>query len=302
MAAIKRIVSTDFWTDTKVDDFSPEDKYFMLYLMTNPFTTQLGIYELSVRQAAFQLGYSQEAVMVLLDRFQNKYGLILYSKETSEVAIKNYLRHSIVKGGKPVEDCLRKEMQAVKDKRLIYKVFKHISGYEHLNSTVLNIISSFNIVPFNDNDNDNDNERIVLRIVDESSAGDVLPPNPNKPSGGKPDAEKAESLSFDYSTTTFSPALISKIEQWLQYKKERRQTYKPTGLQALISEIQNNVNTYGEPAVIDLIQKCMSANYQGIIFDKLKKQAEQQLHGRGNTGFQTSNPFMEMYEEKRGNG
>ena len=28
---IKRIVDTGFWTDGKVEDFSPEDKYFMLY-------------------------------------------------------------------------------------------------------------------------------------------------------------------------------------------------------------------------------------------------------------------------------
>ena len=55
---IKRLVDTSLWTDGKVDEFTPEDKYFMLYLLTNPFTTQLGIYELSIKQAAFQMGYS----------------------------------------------------------------------------------------------------------------------------------------------------------------------------------------------------------------------------------------------------
>ena len=107
---VKRIVDTSFWTDSKVDDFSPEDKYFMLYLLTNPFTRQLGIYELSVKQAAFQMGYSIDAFNVLLDRFENKYQMILYSKETGEIAIKNFLRHSIMKGGKPVEDCIRQEV------------------------------------------------------------------------------------------------------------------------------------------------------------------------------------------------
>ena len=116
---IKRIVDVSFWTDNKVDDFSPEDKYFMLYLLTNPFTTQLGIYEMSVKQAAFQLGYSPDTVHVLLDRFESKYGIIFYSKKTHEVAVKNFLRHSIIKGGKPVEDCIRKEMSMVKDRTLI---------------------------------------------------------------------------------------------------------------------------------------------------------------------------------------
>ena len=155
--AIKRPVDTGFWTDGKVENFSPEDKYFMLYLLTNPFTTQLGIYEMRIKQAAFQLGYSEDAVNVLLDRFENTYGIIIYSKETREVAIKNFLRHSIVKGGKPVEDCIKKEMSKVKNKSLINRVFDFISDKDDLNETVKKIINEYD----NDNDNDNDNERIV---------------------------------------------------------------------------------------------------------------------------------------------
>jgi uncharacterized phage protein (TIGR02220 family) len=153
---IKRIVDTSFWTDGKVDDFSPEDKYFMLYLLTNPFTTQLGIYEISIKQVAFQLGYSTDTVKVLLDRFENKYDMILYSKSTQEVAIKNFLRHSIIKGGKPVEDCIKKEMSKVKDKSLIEEVFGFIADKDDLNETVKKIISEYEIE--NDNDNDNENE------------------------------------------------------------------------------------------------------------------------------------------------
>ena len=151
---IKRIVDTSFWTDGKVDEFTPEDKYFMLYLLTNPFTTQLGIYEISIKQMAFQLGYSLESVTALLDRFENKYGVIIFSKSTNEIAIKNFLRHSIMKGGKPVEDCLRKELKKVKNKDLIYAVFQHITDYDNLNDTVKKIVNEYEIE--NDNDNDND--------------------------------------------------------------------------------------------------------------------------------------------------
>ena len=164
---IKRIVDTSFWTDGKVDDFSPEDKYFMLYLLTNPFSTQLGIYEISIKQVAFQMGYSMDAVKVLIDRFENKYGMILFSPETNEIAIKNFLRHSIIKGGAPVRDCLIKEMKAVKNKDLIALVFSHIKGSECLNETVKNIISeyeekngslSYSNIKQNENENENDNE------------------------------------------------------------------------------------------------------------------------------------------------
>ena len=165
---IKRIVDTSFWTDGKVDEFSPEDKYFMLYLLTNPFTTQLGIYEISIKQVAFQLGYSADAVNVLLDRFENKYGVIINSPETKEIAIKNFLRHSIVKGGAPVRDCLIKEINRVKNRNLIAQVFAHIKDNEGLNETVKNLISDYeekngalNYSNEKNNENENENENDV---------------------------------------------------------------------------------------------------------------------------------------------
>lgn len=169
---LKRIVDTGFWTDSKVTDFSPEDKYFLLYLLTNPATTQLGIYELSIKQAAFLMGYSIEAIKVLIDRFQNKYGMILFSESTNEVAILNFLRHSIVKGGAPVRDCLIKEIMRVKDKMLLREVFSHVKGYAALNSTVGKLITEYEEnhgaltycnkkKSANDNENDNENDNDV---------------------------------------------------------------------------------------------------------------------------------------------
>lgn len=178
IVSVKRVVNTSFWDDRKVmDNFSPEDKYFMLYLLTNPNTTQLGIYEVSISKMAYELGYSKDAVCVLLDRFENKYGMIKVSKETGEIAIMNYLRHSIVKGGKPVLDCLLKEESQVRDKSLVKLVCEHILTYtSNINNTVLAFINTI-YTKYNENDNDNDNERIVTRIVDESSK----PQKPKKP-------------------------------------------------------------------------------------------------------------------------
>lgn len=165
---IKRIVDTSFWTDGKVDEFSPEDKYFMLYLLTNPFSTQLGIYEISIKQVAFQLGYSMDAVKVLIDRFESKYGMILFSPATNEIAIKNFLRHSIIKGGAPVRDCLIKEIKKVKNRDLISCVFAHIKDSETLNETVKRIVAEYeekngalSYTNEKDNENDNDNENEV---------------------------------------------------------------------------------------------------------------------------------------------
>lgn len=152
MGRIKRIVDVDFWTDEKVVElFSPEDKLFFIYLLTNPHTTQLGIYQISRKVMAFELGYSIESVSVLIDRFENKYGMIKYMD--GEVAIKNSLRHSIIKGGKPVEDLLKKEIQQVKHRSLLKWVFESVKDSKDLNETVQKILPLLNE---NDNDNDND--------------------------------------------------------------------------------------------------------------------------------------------------
>lgn len=177
---IKRIVDVQFWNDDKVlEYFSPEDKLFMLYLMTNPHTTQLGIYPINQKHMSFELGYTVDVINVLLDRFENKYEMIKYSNETKEIAIKNYLRHSIIKGGAPVRDCLVKEIKNVKNKELLGYVFSNLKQYE-LNDTVTRLISEYEEKNGellycnrtkndnknkndneNDNENDNDNENEV---------------------------------------------------------------------------------------------------------------------------------------------
>lgn len=159
MKPIKRVVSTSFWEDEKVVEmFTPEDKYFYIYLLTNPHSTQLGIYRLVPKTAAFELGYSKEAVKVLLDRFESKYKMIKYSDSTSEIAIKNFLKHSIMKGGKPVMDCLLKEEKQVEDVSLLQYIYNNLKNIDKLNNTVKEYIDHLREVI---NDNDNDNERYV---------------------------------------------------------------------------------------------------------------------------------------------
>ncbi len=79
----------------------------------------------------------------------------------------------------------------------------------------------------------------------------------------------------DFSNHDFSETAKAKIEEWLTYKKERKEKYQPTGLKSLLTQIENNISTYGEQKVIDLISECMAAGYKGIIWDKLKKPQNQ---------------------------
>lgn len=73
--------------------------------------------------------------------------------------------------------------------------------------------------------------------------------------------------------TGFEPVLQEAFEEWLSYKRERRETYKPTGLQSLVTQIRKAAGEYGAGAVASLIQQSMANGYRGIVFDRLSRSA-----------------------------
>ncbi|MGK9326163.1 hypothetical protein [Aerococcus urinaeequi] len=182
----KRILDTDFWTDPYiVENFSVEDIYFNLYLLSNPATTQVGIYPISKVIMSFQTSYNIEKINVLIDRFQNQYQKLIYSAETQEITVLNSLKHSIVKGGKPVEDLLIKELSKVKSDHLIYKTYEHMKTFwknssRNFDQTVAklftNELQKRGLIPSpsndkdNNTDNDNDNVNDNEESPNESSA------------------------------------------------------------------------------------------------------------------------------------
>lgn len=80
-----------------------------------------------------------------------------------------------------------------------------------------------------------------------------------------PDGENAPELE----KCGFSPALRAAVEDWLAYKRERREAYKPTGLKALLTQISSAASAHGDAAVIGVIRQSMGSGYKGITFDRL---------------------------------
>lgn len=92
----------------------------------------------------------------------------------------------------------------------------------------------------------------------------------------------------------FGPDLTSALSDWLRYKREKRESYKPTGESNLVSQVRNNARVHGEAAVAALIRRSMSSNYKGIVWDSLEKQTAM---GRPSMQ-QGSNVFLEMLHEE----
>lgn len=134
-----RLVHTSFWNDPRVvEEMTAEDKYFFLYLLTNESTTQVGIYQITKKQIAFDLGYSPESANALLQRFIEHHKLIRYNAETREIAIKNWGKYNLVRGGKPILDCVKSELKNVKDVTLIEWVGESVP-----NDSIRNVYESY---------------------------------------------------------------------------------------------------------------------------------------------------------------
>ncbi|XTR36950.1 DnaD domain protein [Paraclostridium tenue] len=125
--AVYRHIHIDFWQDGFILDLTPEEKYFYMYLMTNSKTSQCGIYELPKRIIETETGYNRETVEKLLSRFED-YGKVVYSEETKEVFLKNWIKHNKIVSPK-VRKCIEKELKNIKSDYLVDLFLKECDRY-----------------------------------------------------------------------------------------------------------------------------------------------------------------------------
>lgn len=83
--------------------------------------------------------------------------------------------------------------------------------------------------------------------------------------------KRTKGKDMDSILSPLPPTLRESVEKWVAYKGERREEYKPVGLQSLVTQITKAAEEYGEAAMIDVITRSMAANYKGIVFDWLKE-------------------------------
>lgn len=111
--AVYRQIHTTFWNDPEVLEWTPEEKYFYLYLMTNPYTNQIGIYEISKRMMSMQLGYPIDRVSIHLKTMIDR-NKIQYSEETKEIYLLNWIKYNKSTSPKVIT-LINRELETVKN-------------------------------------------------------------------------------------------------------------------------------------------------------------------------------------------
>lgn len=251
--AVYRSVHLSFWTDNKVeDDFTPEDKYFYIYLLTNPQTNICGCYEISYSQMTRNTGYNKDTIIRLLERFENVHKIIKFDKNTKEILILNWYKYNWSKSEKTLTgvENVAKHIKSEVFKKYVLDVVNcvrndtPIMGYVYPIQASVSDTDINNIYINNKRDivNTSENININNNILDE--------------------------LITEFNISNY---LLDGINTWLKYKKERRFTYKESGLRTLVKTIKIKADEYGEQAVIAIIDESIGNGYQGITWDRIKK-------------------------------
>lgn len=82
-----------------------------------------------------------------------------------------------------------------------------------------------------------------------------------------------EDLNMVLSEYKFSKAAKEAVTDWVNYKHERKESYKPVGFKSLLTQIKNHITEFGESAVFYAMSVSMAGNYQGIVWEKAKVKA-----------------------------
>jgi hypothetical protein len=219
------MVDTDLWNNEDIiANFTAEDKYFWLYLLTNPHNKMCGVLKNSPSLIARDMGLHKDTIVNLIYRFERNHELIYCDKDTNEIFILNWYKYNWTKSPKIVE-IIKKEQNEVKS---LY---------------ICNLI--------------NDRISVVLGEKEDTlSIGYRYPTNTITNTD-----DSCNDIFQDYN---LSDKVKDSIIKWLTYKKEKKQTYKDTGLKTLLNKLVEQIKAKGEQNVIDSIEYSISNNWSGI--------------------------------------
>lgn len=65
-----RSVNTRFWGDPFIEQLNPSEKLLFLYLLTNPLSNLLGVYEITIKRICYDTSLTKETVTNGLKRFE----------------------------------------------------------------------------------------------------------------------------------------------------------------------------------------------------------------------------------------
>ena len=158
-----RNIATEFWTDSKVEQLSCNEKLLMLYLLTATHGNLAGCFEVTFRRIEVETGidmaHAEYAMSTLCDM-----GIVAYSPETNEVLICNWPKYNWSRSPK-TKSALDKQITRIRNldmKERLAREYEAQFGipYQYPIDTVSNGIEEVSIPPVSVSVSDSAGDRV----------------------------------------------------------------------------------------------------------------------------------------------
>lgn len=174
-----RIIDTEVWNDPKfTDDFTAEDKYFWLFILTTRYGNLSGTFEITFNQIAKDMGYSKETAANLIYRFVNIHKMVEYDYDTNEILIFNWYKYNWNKSPK-METHVFKFVDKLKSdylKNMITEMYEEYKNYDRVSipfrypSISISNTNSNNLLNIKEKEEKNSNDiKYIINYLNEKT-------------------------------------------------------------------------------------------------------------------------------------
>lgn len=136
------LVSRSFWDSEKMNDdtLTNQDRYFMLYLLTNTAQNMIGCFQIQYRKVTFDTHLSKTQISESLDRLK-EVGAIELSGNRDEVLVYGWLIYSIGSGGATNVQRMLRDAAGVRDRILVKQLYHYYNDrFSRLSATARTFI------------------------------------------------------------------------------------------------------------------------------------------------------------------
>lgn len=171
----KRMIDTALWNNEEIiENFTAEDKYFWLYVLTSPHVNILGVFKNSPALIARDMGLHKDTAVNLLYRFEKVHGLLLSDNDTNEVLILNWYKFNWTKS-ETFTKALQAELVKVKSAKIAEEIRNRINGIDTVSIRYTyrpnhNNINSNNTDKHNESDKYNTDEHNNCTIISDTKS------------------------------------------------------------------------------------------------------------------------------------
>jgi len=225
MSDKSRSVNTKFWNDPFIEGLHPNDKLLFLYLLTNPLTNLIGIYEITIKRISYDTGLKKENILKALKGFERLQKALFIDEF---IVLPNFLKNqSLNDNMKTGVINIFKNLPNELKIKLLGNDYQTLSkDYQTLRNGLLKLKGN--------------NEIETEKEIESESP--------------KPDFD------FQFLDAKFIPVFM----EWIDYKKSRKENYKTQkSLEACYRNLLRLSQNNPDKAKL-LIDQAMGNNYAGI--------------------------------------